>query len=70
MKIEQIDNYIRVENDKQIFIITKDNLTISNKNKSLKELKQKLINDLYNKSNCSYNENDVEILKMLFKYGN
>lgn len=44
-----------------------ESITVDDTNKNLNDLRQKLINDLYDKSNYSYNENDVEILKILFE---
>lgn len=63
---------VTCEKDRAVISIEDENkyvgqFTTDDTNKNLNDLRQKLINDLYDKSNYSYNENDVEILKILFE---
>lgn len=65
MKVEQTENYLKIENSNQEMIVNNDCITIRNKNKTLEDLRQKLINQM-----CKtdfYEANDVEILKILFE---
>lgn len=65
--IEQNENEIVIETDKIRTVQTKDGISIEavEGNHTFDELKQKLINYLYNTK--SYEEIDVEIMKLLFK---
>lgn len=64
--VEMINNSDMISETKQ----TVDEITITLKKEehSLDELKQKLINDFYQKpTNYCYNEEEVEILRILFE---
>lgn len=57
-----------IDNEKFTTIVDKDGITVKPKekeNKTIEELKQKIINRLYDKE--YYDQLDVEIMKILFK---
>lgn len=59
---------MKIENNNQEIEILENSITIKNKkeeNHTLEDLKQKLINDMYELG--TYGKKDIEILKILFE---
>ena len=53
-------------NNEEIILESDDTIILKDKNKSLSDLRQKLINYLYNLN--SYDDRDIELIKILFEY--
>lgn len=51
-------------NNEEIILESDDTIILKDKNKSLSDLRQKLINYLYNLK--SYDDRDIELIKILF----
>jgi len=64
MKVEQTENYLKIENNNYETLIDSDSVIVKNKNKTLEDLRQKLINQMFHQK--FYQKEDIEILKILF----